>query len=109
MIDALLKKTTAGSANVDATLAEITAISGDRASDDYSEDANSPYQNKTLRIKALLTTALSEAGSDQQKLLKIAAIAVGEDTDVAIEASQRAVDVKGTEEAQRLLSGVDKQ
>ena len=104
MIDALLKKTTAGSANVDATLAEITAISGDRASDDYSEDANSPYQNKTLRIKALLTTALSEAGSDQQKLLKIAAIAVGEDTDVAIEASQRAVDVKGTEEAQRLLS-----
>ena len=101
-----LLATTSGSAsgNALATLEEMQRVSDRRQNEKYSNDVNSPWQTDTAEIVRLLHKALTEAGTNVEILLRLSKAALYQDWDLAIDAAQRAVDLKSSPEADMALA-----
>ncbi len=92
------------SGDVSSILHDVEELQTKQNQQDYSADANSPWQATQQQIKELLEKAFGAAGTNTDALLLVANSAEGEDIDIAIKAAQRAVEVRQTPKSQLVLA-----
>jgi tetratricopeptide (TPR) repeat protein len=90
--------------NALATLEEVERVSERRQNEAYSNEQNSPWQADNAELDRLLHKAFTEAGTDASLLLRVSRAALYEDTDLAVDAAQRAVDLKSSPDAEVALA-----
>jgi tetratricopeptide (TPR) repeat protein len=84
-------------------LDRVDSLSKTKSQYGYSTHPDSDWQKLDRRIDGLLQGALDLAGNDPELLLKVAAKAEPQNTEIAISAAQRAVRAKSTPEANLIL------
>lgn len=104
VINLLTKAENSSAGNALTTLEEIQRLSERQETEKYSDDKNSAWQTDRAEIDRLLHKAFSESGTNPEILVRVSNAALSQDTDLAIEVAQRAVDLKHSSDAEFALA-----
>lgn len=99
----LIKGETSVKTDVLSLLEQVDSLAGRFSQLRYSMEPDSDWQKLDRQIDGILQTAVEQAGNNADLLLRVAARAESQNTEIAISAAQRAVRAKPTPEANLIL------
>jgi tetratricopeptide (TPR) repeat protein len=102
----LVKRAPSSPSDLESILGQITTLQVQQAQEKYSTSPDSGYQRKQGELETLLNRGSSVAGNNPDALLKIAKIAAGISTDIAVAAARRAADLRPSPDSYLLLANV---
>lgn len=85
---------------------QISSLQLRQAGEKYSNDPDSGYQKEQSELESLLTQGAALAGNSPESLLKVAQLAKGINSDIALTNARHAVQMRPSSEAYLLLADI---
>lgn len=106
LVKKLLLQRSAGAPDLESLTQQIASLKTEHAEEKFSPDPDSDYQQKQGELETLLKKGVATAGDNPDALFKVAKLAEGINSDIAIATAQRAVNAKPSSDRYLLLANV---